>query len=84
VSNPNPRYRYVTCHLLRHSFARQWKAKNGSIESLSKILGHASPATTLTVYGTESLTEVRRNYDSTMRRIWRWPSEREGGNRGAS
>lgn len=70
ILNPNPKYDHVTCHLLRHSFARHWKAKGGSIESLSKILGHSSPAITLTVYGRESLTDVRRNYDTTMRRVF--------------
>ena len=47
VKNPNPKYKgNLTCHLFRHSFARIWKSRGGSIESLSKILGHASTATT--------------------------------------
>lgn len=66
LANPNPRYRQITCHLLRHSFSRLWKAHGGSIETLSRILGHASVKTTMDVYGTESLTDVRRNYASTI------------------
>jgi integrase/recombinase XerD len=70
VKNPNPKYRNVNCHLFRHSFAREWKKRRGSIESLSKILGHASVKTTLDVYGTEGLGDVQRNYESVMAKIW--------------
>jgi len=66
VTNPNPKYRQITCHLFRHSFARLWKSAGGSLESLSKILGHASVKTTIDVYGTESLADVQRNYESTI------------------
>ena len=59
VENPNPKYKNITCHLLRHSFARHWKKRGGSIESLSKILGHTSVKTTLDEYGTEDLQEVQ-------------------------
>ncbi len=69
VRNPNPRQSQVTCHLFRHSFARLWKEQNGSIESLSKILGHASVKTTWDLYGTEGLREIQGNYLRTMRRI---------------
>jgi integrase len=70
LSSPNPRYRNVGCHLLRHSFARLWKSKNGSIESLSKILGHSSVKTTWDLYGTESLADVKQNYEKTIRKIF--------------
>lgn len=66
VSNPNPRYRNVTPHLLRHSFARNWKRSAGSLESLQKILGHASFSTTMDLYGTESLDETNGNYAKTI------------------
>jgi integrase len=69
IHHPNPKYREITCHLLRHTFARLWKAHGGSIESLSKILGHSSVKTTWDVYGTESLADIRRNYDATMK-LW--------------
>jgi integrase len=70
VAHPNPRYRQITCHLLRHTFARLWKAEGGSIESLSNILGHSSVKTTWDVYGTESLDDVQRNYAQTIRSIF--------------
>ena len=66
VDNPNPNYKNVTCHLFRHSFAREWKRKGGSIESLSKILGHTSIKTTLDEYGTEDLEEVQANYERVI------------------
>ena len=66
VRHPNPRYQFVTCHLLRHTFARLWKAHRGSIETLSKILGHASVKTTWDIYGTEGLRDIQINYASTV------------------
>jgi integrase/recombinase XerD len=62
IPTPNPRYVGVGPHLLRHSFARNWKRSGGSIESLQKILGHASVKTTLDCYGTEDMREVEGNY----------------------
>jgi integrase/recombinase XerD len=62
VQNPNPKYKHVTPHLFRHSFARNWKRAGGSLESLQKILGHASMQTTMDLYGTESLRETEENY----------------------
>lgn len=67
IKNPNPKYRFITCHLLRHTFARHWKDNGGSIETLSKILGHSSIKTTWDQYGTESLEDVRRNYQKTIK-----------------
>lgn len=69
VDNPNPRHDHVTPHLLRHSFARNWKRAGGSMESLQKILGHASLRTTLDVYGTESLDETQANYHLLEHRL---------------
>lgn len=69
VRNPNPKYKNITCHLFRHTFARLWKDRNGSIESLSKILGHNSIKTTWDLYGSESLEDVRRNYDRTIKKL---------------
>jgi integrase len=62
IPHPNRKYKNLTCHLFRHSFAREWKKRGGSIESLSKILGHTSVKTTLDEYGTESLEVVQENY----------------------
>ena len=69
VNNPNPKYGNITCHLFRHSFARHWKDKQGSIESLSKILGHTSVKTTWDLYGTESLEDIQRNYETMIKRF---------------
>jgi integrase/recombinase XerD len=66
VTNPNPAHEYITCHLFRHSFAREWKKRGGSIETLSKILGHTSVKTTLDEYGTEDLETVRENYSKIL------------------
>ena len=70
ITHPNPKCAHITCHLLRHSFARLWKSHNGSIESLSKILGHSSVKTTWDVYGTESLIDVQANYASTLSKMF--------------
>lgn len=70
ISTPNPRYRDVGPHLLRHSFARAWKAAGGSLESLQKILGHSSLKTTLDFYGTESQLDTENNYRLTVQRLY--------------
>lgn len=66
VENPNPKYKNITCHLFRHSFAREWKKQGGSIESLAKILGHTSVKTTLDEYGTEDIEDVQENYERVV------------------
>lgn len=70
ITTPNPRYKNVTPHLLRHSFARNWKRASGSLESLQKILGHASFSTTMDLYGTESLDETGSNYCRVIHRLF--------------
>ncbi len=69
IRNPNPRQKNVTCHLLRHSFARHWKEVGGSIETLAKILGHASVKTTWDLYGTQSIDDVIHHYHNTITKI---------------
>jgi integrase/recombinase XerD len=69
IPTPNPRYVGIGPHLLRHSFARNWKRSGGSIESLQKMLGHASVKTTLDCYGTEDLREVEANYRERCARL---------------
>lgn len=66
LCNPNPKHAVITCHLLRHSFARHWKAVGGSIETLSKILGHSSVKTTWDQYGTEGLDDIIASYNKTI------------------
>lgn len=64
VKNPNPSTDgHLTCHLFRHTFARHWKQRGGDIESLAQILGHASSATTVDLYGTLSIDDVQASYD---------------------
>lgn len=69
VRHPDPRRDQLSCHLFRHTFARLWKDAQGSIESLSKILGHRSVKTTWDLYGNESLGDVKRNYETVMGHI---------------
>lgn len=69
VQHPDPNRTKLTCHLFRHTFARLWKDAGGSIETLSSILGHASQATTMDLYGREGLSDVRSNYAKTMKQI---------------
>lgn len=69
IRNPNPRYRNLNPHLLRHSLARNWKDTGASMESLQRLLGHASIRTTLELYGTESVSEVQRNYCAIADRL---------------
>ena len=66
IANPNPKYNRITPHLFRHSFARLWKDRGGSIEALSKIMGHQSTKTTWDLYGTMSFQDVQRGYDRIM------------------
>lgn len=66
VENPNPKYDNITCHLFRHTFAREWKKRGGSIEGLSKVLGHTSVKTTLDEYGTMDLADVQEEYERLM------------------
>ena len=70
VTNPNPRYQQITCHLFRHTFARLWKERRGSIETLTRILGHAQASTTWSLYGTESQQDVQRNFEATIKRMF--------------
>lgn len=74
VATPNPRYKNVGPHLLRHSFARNWKRAGGSLESLQKMLGHSSLKTTLDVYGTESQDETEENYRGLVQMLVSSPS----------
>ena len=66
IRNPNPKYKDITPHLFRHSFARLWKDKGGDIEALSGILGHSSVKTTWDLYGKMSMSDIQKNYQHVM------------------
>ena len=70
VENPNPKYANITCHLFRHTFARLWKDQQGSIETLSTLMGHQSVRTTWDVYGKESLEDIKQNYNKVIKQIF--------------
>lgn len=78
IQNPNPRYKNINPHLFRHSVARNWKRTNSSLESLQKILGHASIKTTLDLYGTESMDETAENYHKMVDRLVHPPQGDQG------
>jgi len=71
IKQLNPRYKNINCHMLRHSFARLWKNSGGSIETLSKLMGHSDTRLTWRAYGTESIFDIKKNYQKTMRRMFR-------------
>ena len=49
--------RSVTAHVLRHSRATDLIATTGKVKGVSRMLGHASEATTLRYYVKQSLTD---------------------------
>jgi len=82
VKNPNPKYQDITPHLFRHSFARLWKKKGGSIETLANILGHQNISTTWNIYGREGLEDIRSNYTRVMNSIMlQFPEKKENPNK---
>ena len=70
VENPNPKYNNITCHLFRHTFARLWKEKQGSIETLSSLFGHQSVRTTWDEYGKESMEDIKHNYNQVIKQMF--------------
>ena len=66
MKHPSPRHRVINPHLIRHTFAREWKKNGGDLESLSKILGHSSVAMTIDLYGTKSVEDLREDYQRVM------------------
>ena len=69
IRNPNPKHSNITCHLFRHTFARLWKQQNGSMESLSYLMGHSSQATTMDLYGKESIRDMQENYRKILNKM---------------
>lgn len=66
IVNPDPLYKNVNPHLLRHSFVYWWKKKNARIDILSRILGHSNIKTTEEMYGTPGIEDYREEYN----RVW--------------
>jgi len=60
ISVPNPARKHVHPHLLRHSLARHLKDAGFSLEFIKNLLGHASVATTVDLYGPMSLQDMLR------------------------
>jgi len=66
VSHPDPRRKRINPHLLRHTFAHNWKRQRGDYEALQQILGHASISTTVDSYGRLSVDDVQEHYQRLM------------------
>lgn len=61
IKNPNPRMEHINPHLFRHSYARIAKDRGMPYEALQNIMGHASFVTTMDMYGTMSLQDIKKN-----------------------
>ncbi len=66
VKHPDPNRESINPHLLRHTFANNWKKQRGDYEALQQILGHASIATTVDSYGRLSVDDVQEYYRELM------------------
>ena len=55
----NPRLTHLNIHLFRHSIARFLKSKRFSAEWIQNFLGHESYRSTMDMYGTLSIDEMR-------------------------
>jgi integrase len=53
--------RYRNPHVTRHTFAVKWLRRGGRLETLSKLMGHSSIATTADVYGGIGAEDVLRD-----------------------
>ncbi len=66
VKNPNPRLKYINPHIFRHSIARYLKNKGFSAEWIQNFLGHASYKTTMDMYGTLSIDEMKQEVERRL------------------
>ena len=66
VKHPDPNRESINPHLLRHTFANNWKKQWGDYEALQQILGHASIATTVDSYGRLSVDDIQECYQELM------------------
>ena len=70
VKHPDPNRESINPHLLRHTFANNWKKQRGDYEALQQILGHASIATTVDSYGRLSVDDIQEHYRELMDHMW--------------
>ena len=68
VKHPDPNRESINPHLLRHTFANNWKKQRGDYEALQQILGHASIATTVDSYGRLSVDDIQECYRLLMKK----------------
>lgn len=66
VRHPDPNRERINPHLLRHTFANNWKKRRGDYEALQQILGHSSISTTVDSYGRLSVDDVQELYQQLM------------------
>lgn len=66
LNNPNPDLKNINPHILRHSCARILKNEGASLETVQKVMRHASYKTTMDLYGTKSVDEVQKEYREKM------------------
>ena len=63
----------ITCHQLRHTFARRLAEKRMPIESISKLLGHSQVVTTQR-YTLGADPDLQEQFQQTMSQLERQPS----------
>lgn len=66
VANPNPRFRWINPHLLRHSAARRLKAAGMPLEGIKEFLGHENIKTTAEHYGLMDVSEVMERVSEVL------------------
>lgn len=67
IVNPNPAYKHINPHLLRHSISRYLKNKRFATEWIQNFLGHTSFKTTMDMYGTLSIDEMQDDVERRLR-----------------
>ncbi len=61
IKNPNPNKAHINPYIFRHSYARIAKDRGMSFEALQNIMGHSSFVTTMDMYGTMSLDDIKKD-----------------------
>lgn len=67
IKNPNPNYRYVNPHLLRHSAARRLKDAGLPLETIGAFLGHSTLQVTADIYGLIGVEDVQDQVSSVLK-----------------